>query len=539
MGATRSTLDELLARYDAMSPAQRQDFEKTVVAGTADMRWVPNPGPQTQAYQSEADVLLFGGEPGGGKTQLLVGLAYNTSDRALLVRRQYTDLDFVIESALKVHGSRDGYSGKPPPSLVHAGGRIDFGAAARAGDEQRHMGKPRDLMGVDEATQFTFSQIRFFQGWIRSDKPGQRCRMVLATNPPLSSEGAWVLVMFAPWLDPKFPDPAQPGELRWCIFDQDDDQHWVDGPGEYELANGEKRYAQSYTFIPSGLADNPAYDEAEYRKRLDALPAEIRAILLGGFRTSFRDHPQQVIPTAWVQAAFERHKLGRPHGVPMVAIGVDPTGGGNDPLVIAPRYDWWYAPLTSVPGSSFNKLKLGRQQAGYIAQVRRDGAKVGIDVGGGYASGIIEACVDNFEEGTILGLNGAERSTARTRDGKLGFANQRAERYWKLREALDPDQDPPPALALPESPTLLADLTALNYELTSAGLKVTPKVARGEDTDSVTRRLGRSPNEGDAVVNAWAVGERLVPKGQGYRRPGRKAGHIPATNLGPRHRRRG
>jgi hypothetical protein len=29
---------------------------------TRDLRWVPNPGPQTDAYFSEADELLFGGE---------------------------------------------------------------------------------------------------------------------------------------------------------------------------------------------------------------------------------------------------------------------------------------------------------------------------------------------------------------------------------------------------------------------------------------------------------------------------------------------
>lgn len=529
-------LAEVLAAYDGMRPDGQTDFVKTAFGGTASLKWCPNPGAQTDAYHSEADVLLFGGEPGGGKTQLLAGWAYNESDRALLVRRQYTDLDFVIESVLKIHGSRDGYSGKPPPSLVHARGRIDFGAAANVGSEQRHMGKPRDFLGVDEATQFTFSQIRFLRGWVRTAKPGQRCRTIFATNPPLSAEGAWVIQMFAPWLDPKYPNPANPGELRWCIFDHEDDQHWVDGPGEYEIGNGETRFAESYTYIPSGLADNPAYDTKEYQKRLDALPAEMREILLGGFRASFRDHPRQVIPTAWLQAAFERHKLGRPPGIPMTGVGVDPTGGGNDPLAIAVRYDWWFAPIVTVPGPSFDKMKIGRQQAGYIVQNRRDGAKMGIDVGGGYASGIIECLVDNVEEGTIVGLNGAESSSARTRDGKLGFANQRAERLWKLREALDPDQEPPPVLALPESATLLADLTCPDYELTPAGLKVTPKVSRGQDTDSVTRRLGRSPNEGDAVVNAWAVGEKLVPKGKGYKRPGRAHGHVPNVNLGPRPR---
>jgi hypothetical protein len=37
--------------------------------------WTLNPGPQTDAYTSEADELYFGGRAGGGKTALLLILA--------------------------------------------------------------------------------------------------------------------------------------------------------------------------------------------------------------------------------------------------------------------------------------------------------------------------------------------------------------------------------------------------------------------------------------------------------------------------------
>ena len=39
------------------------------------MAWVPNPGPQTQAFLCEADELFYGGEAGGGKTDGGIGLA--------------------------------------------------------------------------------------------------------------------------------------------------------------------------------------------------------------------------------------------------------------------------------------------------------------------------------------------------------------------------------------------------------------------------------------------------------------------------------
>lgn len=37
--------------------------------------WHPHAGPQTFAYHCPAEELLYGGAPGGGKTELILGLA--------------------------------------------------------------------------------------------------------------------------------------------------------------------------------------------------------------------------------------------------------------------------------------------------------------------------------------------------------------------------------------------------------------------------------------------------------------------------------
>lgn len=535
-------LDELLAKYETLPEKGQAAFAEHIDRATGGLKWVPNPGPQTEAYFSKADVLLFGGEPGGGKTQLGLGLAFNCHERSLICRRQYTDLGFIIDSAIEIHGSRDGYSGQPPPSLNHAGGVIDFGAAARVGDEHKRMGNPHDLIVFDEATQFVYSQIRFISAWNRSSKPGQRCRVVLATNPPLTPAGLWVLKMFAPWFTPGHPYAAKSGDIRWVCIDENDDEYWVDEAGEYEFVrpDGSKytRHAESRSYIASGLEDNPSYNPDEYRKKLDALPAEIRKVLLGGFTQGFKDRAFQVIPTAWIMAAFERWKLNRKPApdIPMTAVGVDPTGGGDDAMVIACRHDWHYLPLLEYAGHEFDKEKLGAEQAARIVAARRDRAVIGCDMGGGYGQAIFEKLQDNLERGEFLSIKGAEKAIGRTRDGQFGFINRRSELYWKFREALNPEQDFGSPIELPEDMELLADLTAVDYELTANGYKVTPKDAPGKDTDCVRSRLGRSPNKGDAVVNAWAVGDRMVPKGQKYSR-GRSGTTTPGVNLGPRHRR--
>jgi hypothetical protein len=116
--------------------------------------------------------LLYGGEPGGGKSQLILGLAFNEHQQTRFMRRQYSDLDRIVEDALKIHGSRDGFNGSPPPKLrINDKQIINFAAAHRVGDEMGQMGKGKDLLGIDEATHFAESQIRFLMGWVRTDDP--------------------------------------------------------------------------------------------------------------------------------------------------------------------------------------------------------------------------------------------------------------------------------------------------------------------------------------------------------------------------------
>src|SRR6476661_6317777 len=80
-------LDELLARLTELPEEGRKEAIDLAVKSTATMAWVPNPGPQTQAFLCEADELLYGGEAGGGKTDLGIGLALTSHKRSLLMRR--------------------------------------------------------------------------------------------------------------------------------------------------------------------------------------------------------------------------------------------------------------------------------------------------------------------------------------------------------------------------------------------------------------------------------------------------------------------
>ncbi len=491
-------LDEVLERVKGLPPKEKAALVREVYAATKDMKWVPNPGPQTEAYHSQADVLLYGGEPGGGKSSLIEGLAYNLHQRSLIVRRKYGDLDRLIEDTLKIHGSRDGFNGSPPPKLRISDERIiDFGGANNIGDEQSWMGRGHDFLGADEATHFAESQIRFLMGWVRTEDPKQRTRTVLATNPPLTAEGLWIIEMFAPWIDPTFPHPAKQGELRWAVMDEDR-QRWVDGPGQVLIA-GKMVRPKSYTYIHASVKDNPYYAATDYERELDSLPWEIRSILLGGFRTTYKDTPNQVIPTKWVQMAQERWSAKPPADIPMCSIGVDCSGGGDDPMIMAARRDGWYAPLVEVPGKEIPMDRSGAHCAGLVVSQRRDRAMVVVDMGGGYGGPLYEHLKANEVE--VYPYKGAEGTTRRSVEGKLHFANKRSAAYWAFREALDPGQPGGSPIALPRDQKLLADLTAPTFEPTPNGIRVEPK-------EKVCERLGRSTDRGDAVVMAWFEGPR-------------------------------
>ncbi len=526
MSTPSAALDDIIAKLAKLPPKEQAELKKQTKEATKRYKWVPNIGPQTDAYLSKAHTILFGGEPGGGKSQLTLGLAFNEHKRSLILRRQYTDLSGLIDDAVKINGSRDGFNGKPPPRLTIADSQfIDFAACTRVGDEQHWMGKAHDLIAFDEATQFLEVQVRFLMGWLRHENPKQRCRVILPTNPPLTAEGQWVIKMFAPWLDDKYPFPALPGELRWVVSDEEGNDQWVDGPAAIEI-KGQMVKPLSRTFIPSSVEDNPFYAAGSYRDQLNAMTEPHRSILLGKFKTSFQDQPNQVIPTAWIKAAQSRWKPKPPEGIPMCTMAVDCSGGGTDPMVIARRYDGWYAQNVKIPAKEIPMERAGAVSAGHVITYRRDKALVIVDMGGGYGGPTYEHLTTNEVETAMY--KGSEATARRSKDGKLKFTNVRSAALWIFREALDPGQPGGSPIALPNDPLLLADLTAPTFEPTPNGIRVEAK-------EDVCDRLGRSTDDGDAVMMAWFTGPKEITNALDWiDQKQRKRGQHPRVVMGRR-----
>lgn len=507
------TLTDFVAMFQRMAPDEKAEYDKLLAPELA-AKWLPNAGPQTQAYHTKADLLLYGGAAGGGKTDLLIGLALTEHIRTVLFRRAYVDLRGVEERLLEIHGSRSGYNGQDKVLKTADGRLIEFGALEKPGAEFSWQGRPHDLIGFDEGAQLTEEKVRFVMGWLRSAKEGQRTRVVIASNPPIGAEGAWLSTWFAPWLDPLFPNPARNGELRWTITQPDGTIRWVDGPGKWvvvgpdeaeaaeeDIAQGTALEALSRTFIPARLDDNPYLRGTNYRAQLQALPEPLRSQLLqGDFLAGKEDAANQVIPSAWIELAQARWSRGKTPGAKMLSLGGDMAGGGPDDMVLSPLYGSWFDNLVKLKGID---TKDGAKTGALIIQTVRDRANINLDCTGGWAGGAIThmtgaAGVPLSQINQVVFSAG---SNGRTKDGLLTYANTRAELWWEFREALDPESKQ--NIALPPDRRLAAQLAAPTWKLRGEAILV-------ESKDDIRKRLGSSTDDADAVILAWHRRERIV-----------------------------
>ncbi len=463
-------------------------------------KWLPQSGPQLAAYHSKADLLLYGGAAGGGKSDLILGWAINESERAVIFRQKFTDMTGLTDRLLEIMGTDKGYNDAKKrynPGGAAGNHLIEFGYLERPRSELGWQGRPHDFIGFDEGAQIDPRKVHFVLGWLRS-ATGRRCRAIIGSNPPLGGEGDYLIEWFAPWLDPIYPDPALPGELRWCVTDGMGKPIWVDGPGLYEVEGApEPVPAQSRTFIPSLLDDNKYLKNTGYRAQVLNMPEPLRtALLTGNFLAARLDHEYQIIPSEWLRLANERWEAFMASGkkIPdMLVMGVDVAQGGMDRSVIACIHDDFVAPLITYPGKITHD---GITLAAKIMEHRRDNAGVCIDMGGGWGGSTRDFLRSHHRLEPIPFVGGSKSVGRQAGGGGMGFSNKRAESYWRLREALDPAGSP--TLMIPDDKELTAELTSLRWEPQGNNIKAEPK-------EDQIERLGRSPDKADAVVMAfWA-----------------------------------
>ncbi len=491
---------------------ERSELQQLMLSDNA--IWTPLPGPQTEAYNSEAHVIGYGGAAGGGKTDLAVGLSLTKHVKASIFRREGTELTSIVDRIRELVGSSEGYNGsqkiwrEPVPGV-----QIDFGSCPNLGDEKKYQGRAKDLLVCDEATHFIEAQVRYLMGWVRSVIPGQLCQTLLTFNPPENMDAMWVEKFFAPWLSDKYAKPAPFGALRYFATFKGRDFE-VDSLEPFRH-NGELLIPQSRTFIFSRVTDNPHLARSGYIAQLQAMPEPHRSRLLyGDFKAMRGENPLQVIPTRWVEEAMARWQ---PMSIrrPMDSMGVDVARGGKDSTALARRHGNWFDEPLKYPGT---ETPDGPKVAGLVVQAWRDKCTVHIDI-----IGVGASPYDFLKQANIPVVGVVANASAKSTDisGLMLFANYRTEMWWKMREALDPANGR--LLALPENDELKQDLCTPTWGMRAKTIHV-------ESREDIIKRLGRSPDLGTAYIQALIDTPKLKDLEVGGRVK-RSHGHDPYAML--------
>lgn len=237
----------------------------------------PQPGPQEAFLSSSADIVIFGGAAGGGKSWCLLAEALrnigNPQFGAVIFRRTYpqiTNKGGLWDEATAMYAPLG-----PTPLqttlkfIFPSGATISFAHMQHEKDKDNYIGSQIPLIGWDEVTQFSEEQFWFLMSRNRSTC-GVAPYVRATCNPDSES---WVAKLIEWWIDQDtgYAIPERSGVIRWIIRDNDEN-HWFDDresavryaesliseddpKREMLLAEAPSR-PKSFTFIPSYLENN-------------------------------------------------------------------------------------------------------------------------------------------------------------------------------------------------------------------------------------------------------------------------------------------
>lgn len=260
----------------------------------------PQEGSQELALNCTADVVIYGGAAGSGKSHLMLMRALMQVEdphyNAIVFRRTTTTLrDGLWGEAKQMYRPwKKSIQEQPMRMEFESGAVIKFNHMEHDKHaENDHQGKQYSLICFDEGTQFSEYQIQYLMSRMRSAAEGNS-QMFISCNPDPDS-------FLCQWIDWWLDDDGYPllersgkeryyctinGELKFADTEEELFEQWSDylkvwNPRKEEwVITKPKRMC----FIAGTIFDNPALIEAnpQYLATLNALPPIEKARLLDG-----------------------------------------------------------------------------------------------------------------------------------------------------------------------------------------------------------------------------------------------------------------
>lgn len=260
------------------------------MAATADIEIKPQPGPQEAFLSSTADIVIYGGAAGGGKSWglLLEPLRHVTTNHqfaAVFFRRNTTQIRNPGGLWDESRGLYPLTGAKPVQQVLEwrwpFGGKVKFAHLEHESTVYDWQGAQIPLICFDELTHFTKAQFFYMLSRNRSTC-GVRPYIRATTNPDADS---WVREFIAWWIDQAtgLAIPERSGVVRYFAR-VGDVIIWADTAEELRGRCGADIEPKSCTFIAAKLTDNRILLEKDpgYRSNLAAQNAVERARLMDG-----------------------------------------------------------------------------------------------------------------------------------------------------------------------------------------------------------------------------------------------------------------
>lgn len=251
----------------------------------------PQQGPQETFLSTPADIAIYGGAAGGGKTYalLLESLRHikNPGFGAVIFRRQsiqITQEGGLWDSSFEAYGSIRGAVPKTSPRRhwrFRSGARVSFAHIDGDKDLSKWQGSQIAMIGYDELTHFTKRQFFYMLSRNRSGC-GVKPYIRATCNPDADS---WVAEFISWWIDSEtgYPLRERSGKIRYMAR-VNEDILWADTKQELVSQSVLEGDVKSVTFIASTIEDNKILlkNDPSYLANLKALPLVEREQLLKG-----------------------------------------------------------------------------------------------------------------------------------------------------------------------------------------------------------------------------------------------------------------
>ena len=266
--------------------------------------------------RNKADICIFGGSAGGGKSWslLLEPLFHkdNANFTAVIFRRTYPQI--VQPGGLWTQSSKvyPGFHAIPNQTACKwtfpSGATVQFAHLQHDKDVHSWMGSEIPLICFDELTHFSEEQFWYLLSRNRSTS-GVRPYVRASCNPDADS---FVAKLLEWWIDQDtgLPIPERAGQRRWFVR-VNDALEWSDTPAQL-IFKHPGSIPKSLSFVPAKLEDNPALMRADpnYLANLMALPLVERERLWRG-NWKIRSAAGLVFNEAWFKIVPASPRLGR------------------------------------------------------------------------------------------------------------------------------------------------------------------------------------------------------------------------------------